>query len=77
MSFDEASRGSLTPGKIADFVVLSENPLEIEPEQIKNVHVLDLYLAGKKYKTIRRGAFGLLHCFSDWPTVPGKSICKD
>jgi predicted amidohydrolase YtcJ len=60
MSFDEASRGSLTPGKIADFVVLSENPLKIEPEQIKNVHVLDLYLAGKKYKTIRRGAFGLL-----------------
>ena len=60
MSFDEASRGSLTPGKIADFVVLSDNPLKIEPEKIKDVRVLDLYLAGKKYKTKRRGVFGLL-----------------
>jgi hypothetical protein len=40
--------------------VLSDNPLMIEPEKIKDVRVLDLYLAGKKYKTIRRGAFGLL-----------------
>lgn len=72
MTFDEVNRGSLTAGKIADFVVLSENPLEIEPEQIKNVHVLDLYLAGKKYRTIRRGALGLLLA-----SVMRRLVCKN
>jgi predicted amidohydrolase YtcJ len=60
MSFDEESRGSLTPGKIADFVVLSENPLTIEHGCIQDIRVLGLYLAGKKYKSARRGALGLL-----------------
>jgi hypothetical protein len=72
MTFDEVNRGSLTAGKIADFVVLSENPLEIEPEQITNVHVLDLYLAGKKYKTIRRGALRLLLA-----SVMRRLMCKN
>ncbi len=60
MSFDEATRGSLSEGKIADFVVLSKNPLTVAPEKIIDIQVLDLYLAGKKYKTRLKGAFGLL-----------------
>lgn len=60
MSFDEESRGSLTSGKIADFVVLSENPLTIEQERIQDIGVLGLYLAGKRYKSVQRGALGLL-----------------
>lgn len=60
MSFDEASRGSLISGKIADFVVLSENPLTIEQGRIQDINVLGLYLAGKKYIPNRKGALGLL-----------------
>ena len=60
MSFDEATRGSLTKGKIADFVVLSQNPLTVAPEKMIDTKVLDLYLVGKKYKTRLKGALGLL-----------------
>ncbi len=60
ITFDEASRGSLTAGKIADFVVLSDNPLEVEPGKIKDIQVLGLYLGGKKYRTKLKNAAGLL-----------------
>jgi predicted amidohydrolase YtcJ len=60
MTFDEASRGSLTAGKIADFAVLSENPLTIEHGRIQEIRVLGLYLAGKKHMPTRKGALGLL-----------------
>ena len=60
MSFDEASRGSLTKGKIADFVLLSQNPLTVAPDKMIDIKVLGLYLAGKKYKTRLKGALGLL-----------------
>ncbi len=60
LSFDEANRGSLTVGKIADFVLLSANPLTVEPEKIKDIGVLGLYLGGKKYQTKLKNAAGLL-----------------
>ncbi len=60
MTFDEAVRGSLTPGKIADFVVLSDNPLTIKPEKINDIKVQDLYLKGVKYQFKPTGALGLL-----------------
>ncbi len=58
MSFDEARRGTLTAGKLADFVVLSDNPLVAE--HIERIEVRRLYLAGKPYKTRLRGVAGLL-----------------
>ena len=60
MSFDEQSRGSLTPGKIADFVVLSQNPLTVEPERIREIKVQQLYLAGRAYQSGQHGALWLL-----------------
>ena len=57
MSFDERDRGSLTPGKIADFAVLTENPLTAQ--HIEEIQVKALYLAGKAYRTHLRGAVGL------------------
>jgi hypothetical protein len=46
-SFSEDIKGSIEIGKLADFVVLSENIYEIEPENIKNVKVLKTFIDGK------------------------------
>ncbi|MFZ5644769.1 MAG: amidohydrolase [Bacillota bacterium] len=47
LSFDEGSRGTLTEGKNADFAILDKNPLDLPPEKLKEINVLELYLKGK------------------------------
>jgi predicted amidohydrolase YtcJ len=44
-SFEESRKGSLTPGRLADFVVLDRNLFEIPPEEIRGVKV-DLTVVG-------------------------------
>ena len=39
--------GSLKAGKNADFIVLSHNPFELEPEQIHTINVLQTVVGGK------------------------------
>ncbi len=46
-SFEEDKKGSLKPGKIADLVVLSDNPLKIDPAKIKYIEVLETIKNGK------------------------------
>jgi predicted amidohydrolase YtcJ len=46
-SFEEDSKGSITPGKLADIAVLSDNPLKVPPEQIKDVRVAMTIIGGK------------------------------
>ena len=55
-SFDENLKGTLEPGKFADFVILSEDLFSIEPNKIKDVHVLQTYIGGNK-------VFGELCCY--------------
>jgi predicted amidohydrolase YtcJ len=45
--FEEGIKGSICPGKVADLVVLSEDPFTVEPEQIKNIQVNLSILDGK------------------------------
>lgn len=45
-AFEEAYKGSLTPGKLADIVVLSQNILSVDEEQIPNTLVDMTIVAG-------------------------------
>ena len=45
--FSEQKSGQLKPGNWADFVVLSENILEIEPKRIRDVKVIQTVIGGK------------------------------
>ena len=47
-SFDEKEKGTITPGKLADFVVLSDDFLTSAPEQILRTKVLRTVMGGKE-----------------------------
>lgn len=46
--FEEDSKGSLEIGKLADLVVLSENPLDVDPLTIKDIQIMETYKEGKR-----------------------------
>jgi predicted amidohydrolase YtcJ len=45
--FQENEKGSITPGKLADMVLLSEDVLTIDPVKIRDVKVLETWVGGK------------------------------
>jgi hypothetical protein len=46
-SFEENIKGSITPGKLADMVILSDNPLTSPPERMKEARVQMTIIGGK------------------------------
>lgn len=46
-SFEENIKGSLVPGKLADFVILESNLFDIKPSEIRNVKVLKTIVGGE------------------------------
>ena len=48
LTWDEATRGPLTPGKAADFVVLDDDPLSCDLAQIRHIGVERTFVAGRE-----------------------------
>ncbi len=44
--FEENSKGSLSKGKLADFVILDKNPLKTDPMELKNIKVVETIKEG-------------------------------
>ena len=38
-SFEEKEKGTIRQGKLADLVVLSDDPTNVDPEQVKDIKV--------------------------------------
>ena len=55
-TFDEKERGSLETGKIADMVILSENPYEKDVKNLRDIQVKQLLLQGRPYKPLKGSA---------------------
>ena len=46
-SFEENTKGSISPGKLADFVVLEEDPHDVDPDRIKEIGVARTVIGGR------------------------------
>jgi hypothetical protein len=46
-NFEEQAKGSLTPGKLADMVLLNENPFSADSAYIKDIEVIMTVLGGR------------------------------
>jgi predicted amidohydrolase YtcJ len=59
LSGDESKRGTLTPGRLADFVVLSEDPFKVSSEQLSSLEVLATAVGGEVVYSQKGSGLGL------------------
>ena len=45
-SHEEAIKGSISVGKLADFVVLADDPHTVDPTKIKDIHIVRTVVGG-------------------------------
>jgi predicted amidohydrolase YtcJ len=45
--FQENEKGSITPGKLADMVIVSDDLFAIAPEKIRDAHVVTTIVGGR------------------------------
>lgn len=65
-TFDEHNRGSLEAGKVADMVILNQDPLSMSPQDLRSLKVEKLYLSGNDYQS-GMGMAGML-----WNGITGR-----
>lgn len=70
-SFDEKERGSLEIGKIADMVILSDNPYTMPLYRLNQLKVEQLLLGGKPYQKIKQNPIlqiikGMFRNYHQW-----------
>jgi len=46
-SFEEDVKGTISPGKVADFVALDRNPMEVKPGEIRDIEVKMTIIGGE------------------------------
>lgn len=59
-TFEEKIKGSITPGKLADFVVLEKDPRKVAPDTIKDIVLEATYLGGQKVYTAPEKAVAMI-----------------
>ncbi len=57
--FEEDRKGTLTPGKLADLVILDQNPLKVDPMALKDIKVLETIKEGKTVYRRDEGRLGM------------------
>jgi hypothetical protein len=58
--FEENSKGSIIPGKLADFVILEKDPRKVQPDSIQDIVIEATYRGGEKVYTAPASAIVLV-----------------
>ncbi len=57
LTFEENIKGSIEPGKLADFLILNQDLITVPEDQILSTHPLATYVGGRKVYSSKVGSF--------------------